>query len=87
MLFVQKTDSGITVYNMSDSPVVIRISWDGKDPHGIGAGEDSYLDNNVEPYDGITVPFKEHESVQVWAWDPSIKLVDSCNLQLILNSN
>ncbi|MCP4371179.1 MAG: hypothetical protein GY797_24150 [Deltaproteobacteria bacterium] len=87
VLFVQQIGSEILIQNMSDSPVAIRISWDGKDPDGIGDGEDSYIDNYVEPYEGITLPFNEHTTVQVWAWDSTTALVDSCNLNFSIPSS
>ena len=43
---------------------------------------DSFLDNWVEPKDEIRLPFKNFNSVQVWAWDSTGALVDSCSADL-----
>ncbi|MCP4366638.1 MAG: hypothetical protein GY797_00780 [Deltaproteobacteria bacterium] len=82
VLFVTQTDSEIIVKNISDFPVAIRISWDGGDPFGTGRGEDSFIDNWVPPGERVTRPFNEHTSTQIWSWDSSTALVDSCDLTL-----
>jgi hypothetical protein len=82
-LKVIQTESEIAVENVSTGPVAIRISWDGKDPSGTGQGGDSYIDNWVTSRSWITRKFKDHKSVQVWAWGRSGALIDSCNLSFV----
>ncbi len=82
VLKVIQTESEIAVENVSSHPVAIRISWDGKDPHGRGDGGDSFIDNWVEPNEWISQKFRKHFSVQIWAWGSSTALVDSCNLSI-----
>ena len=83
VLLVGQTGSKIVIENISSSPVAIRISWDGNDPHGFGKGEDSVLHNNVSPTMRISQNFNKHTSVQIWAWDLSGKLKDACDKPLI----
>ncbi len=79
---VIQTKSEIIVKNTSTFRVAIRISWDKNDPGGIGKGKDSYLHNNVTPNMTVKQEFKEHTSVQIWAWDGAGKLVDSCDVKI-----
>jgi hypothetical protein len=82
VLLVSQTESGIVVENTSSYPVAIRLSWDKRDPWGTGAGEDSFIDNWVPAGERVSQPFKEHSSVQIWAWGTSGSVVDSCSLSL-----
>ncbi|MBN1993655.1 MAG: hypothetical protein JW953_13220 [Anaerolineae bacterium] len=80
ILQVAQTLTEVVVENISTVPVAVRISWDGKDPWGIGDGEDSYFDDWFTSHEVVRRPFKHHQSVQVWAWGGSGGIVDSCNL-------
>lgn len=82
VLKVFQTPSEIVVENIYGSPVVIRVSWDGKDRDGVGKGGDSFIDDSVEPNERISRKFMDHASAQIWAWDPSGALVDSCDLSV-----
>lgn len=82
VLEVIQTESEIAVENISNNPVAIRISWDGKDLYGKGEGGDSFIDNWVEPKEWVSQNFKKQFSVQVWAWGSSTALVDSCSLPI-----
>ena len=81
-LHVTQKRAEIVVENISTVSIAIRISWDKKDPFGAGAGGDSVLRKDVAPNTQISVPLKGHISVQVWAWDDSARLVDSCDQEL-----
>jgi hypothetical protein len=84
VLLVVQTASGIVVKNISGQPTAIRVSWDGKDPKGIGNcpdfPDDCFIDNSVEAKGCVSSGIKNHTSVQVWAWGTSGKLIDSCDL-------
>lgn len=82
VLFVIQTESEIIVENIYKSAVAIRLSWDNKDPYGTGAGVDSYINNWVPPKKSLKRKFKDHESVQTWAWGSSGALIESCNLMI-----
>ncbi len=84
-LRVELTDSAIIVINISLDPLAIRISWDGKDPDGIGVGEDPFIDNWVEFGESVQREYQEHNSSQIWAWDESTELVAFCDLPLNLS--
>lgn len=75
-----KTNSEISVENVSRNTLSIRISWDSQDSNGIGEGEDSYINDSVEPNKKVTRKIKHHTSVQVWVWDRENNLVESCTL-------
>lgn len=79
---VFKTDSEIIVENISSSPLAIRVSWNKTDPHGTGEGVDSFINNFVPQGKQIKRKFNDYISVQVWAWNSSGALVDSCNLSI-----
>lgn len=81
-LLVRQTETEIVAENIYDSPVAIRISWDGDDPHGIGSGTDSFIDNYVVLKGHISRKLKNRTSVQVWAWGTSGALVDSCSFSI-----
>jgi hypothetical protein len=78
-LQVTQTQIEITVENIHNSTIAVRISWDGKDPNGTGQGEDSFINNAVTPNQVIKQEFKNHASVQIWAWDDSGQNIDSCS--------
>lgn len=74
---VQLSNDVLVVKNTSREPLAIRISWDGKDPHGMGAGGDSFINNYVTSKQEVSVEYKGYSSVQIWAWGSSGSLVDS----------
>ena len=80
-LLVNQTKTEIIVTNISPSSVTMRVSWDNSDPNGVGVGEDSFI-TRVESNQKLIRDFKEHTSVQVWVWDESGILIDSCNQQI-----
>lgn len=83
-LKVSQTVTAVIVENISPSPVAIRISWNECDPHGAGLpGCQSYLDNWVAPGERVQQPLSNFYSVQIWAWDSSGRLVDSCSLPVV----
>jgi hypothetical protein len=81
-LTVTHLGSEIQVENISNSPIAIRVSWDGCDPYGTcpPGCVDCFLDDNVPPAGYIRRAFKDHTSVQVWAWDTLGTLTDSCDV-------
>jgi hypothetical protein len=83
-LSVIQTRSEIVVENVSRSPVAIRVSWDKCDPWGIGPpGCRSYIDDRVRHGGRVRQTIKDETSVQVWAWDTTRELVDSCDSPLV----
>ena len=83
-LLVIQTESEIVVENVSRSPVAIRVSWNGCDPWGDGGppGCRSCIDDWVEYEERVRQTIKNETSVQVWAWDSTHQLVDSCDSSL-----
>jgi hypothetical protein len=82
VLRVIQTESEIIVENISSNLVAIRVSWDKKDRHGVGKGDDSFINNWVRPNEWLNRKFLKHSSVQIWAWGTSGALVDSFSLSL-----
>ena len=82
VLWVTQTETKIIAKNVQDYPVAIRISWDGRDPYGTGKGRDSYIDNWVTSKERVSRNFSDHTSVQIWAWNSSGILVDSCGFAI-----
>lgn len=86
-LLVSQTESALVVENISRRLAAIRVSWDGVDPDGVGHcpafPEDCFIVNSVDPGMRIKAKFKNHFSVQVWAWGPLTgNLIDSCDFAI-----
>jgi hypothetical protein len=79
---VQLDNDMVVVKNNSGEPIAIRISWDGKDPHGMGAGGDSFINNYVTSQQKVSISCKGYSSVQIWAWGSSGSLVDSFSTEI-----
>ncbi len=82
VLKVTLTDSTVVVENVSAFPVAIRVSWDGADPSGIGAGPDSFIDWWVAPGEQVIRAFNSHFSSQGWSWDSTGALVDAFDIPI-----
>ncbi|MFL7794717.1 MAG: hypothetical protein AB8I69_21415 [Anaerolineae bacterium] len=83
-LLMIQTDSEIVVENVSESTVAIRVSWNECDPWGTGPPEcRSYIDNRVRQGERVRQTIRDETSVQVWVWDSTRELVDSCDSPLV----
>ena len=75
----------VFVGNISSEPVAIGSSFDSCNPDGIFPTpcDDSVFDDWVSPQECISLPIKNHFSMQSWAWGNSYTLVDAYDISVV----
>ena len=82
VIIAENEENKLIVQNISQQPLVVRVSWDYQDVAGIGEGEDSIINGFVTPGIKLEYETKKHTSAQIFAWDSTGSCLQAISINI-----